>query len=93
MNVGDLLEDVAKEAGVEIGAMKDRVATYAAERAAHLATIPVTDPGYNRALRVERNNVAMQLGLDTTRTADAADARIVGFIQGLLLFLAGVKTA
>ncbi len=76
----------------EIGAQADvekleGVAAYAAERAAHLATI-VHEPGFEDAVDAERDAVALKAAQAITEAADGADAairaRIVGLVHGAL---------
>lgn len=59
------------------------VAAYAAQRAAHLATI-FGEPGFDEAVKAEIQNVALEAGIAAVDSADAADARIVGIITGAL---------
>lgn len=87
MNVGDelerLLKDAAKETGRDLQFNTVAVAAYAAERTAYLSTL-VGQPGFEEAVRAERDNVALKAGLTAVATADAADARLIGIIQGVL---------
>lgn len=92
MDFEQLLDDALEETGRDLGDLREEVMIYAAQRAAHLATIS-HEPGFNLAVRAERNNVAMKAGLDLTDAADASDARLVGIIQAGLLFLAGARPA
>ena len=80
-----LLENALAEfdlGGFSTGSV-DRVAEYAAGRSAHLATL-VDDPGFEYAVRAERDAVALFAGLETVASADAFDARMVGLIHGIL---------
>lgn len=61
----------------------EHVARYAAERAAHLASI-IGEPGYAEAVEIEVQNVALRAGISAVDSADAADAQIVGIITGAL---------
>lgn len=65
----------------------DELVRYMAERAAHLTTL-AGQPGFHRAVVAERNAVALKAGLDATLQAEAADARIVGVITGILMGVA-----
>lgn len=89
MNINELLEDVLEETGAQLSVSKDDLVQYTAERGAHLATI-VDEPGFSLALRAERDSIALYAGLNASLAAEAADARMVGTIQGVLLKLAMV---
>lgn len=86
MNIAEeferLMRDVAKETGRDINNLRD-VALYAQERATHLSLL-VGQPGFEEAVRAERDNVALRGGISVVQLADAVDARIVGAIQGVL---------
>lgn len=82
-----LLQDAAREMGRDLGDLS-AVRAYAAQRALHLSTL-VDQPGYELAIRAERNNVAAELGLDVTASADKFDQRLVGLIQGALAMWVG----
>ena len=87
MNVADelerLLKDAAKETGRDLKANLAEVTLYAAERTAYLSTL-VGQPGFEEAVRAERDNVTLKSGIASVKAADAADARVVGIIQGVL---------
>lgn len=78
-----LLKDAARETGRDLQGNTVEITTYAAERTAYLSTL-VGQPGFEEAVRAERDNVALKAGISAVKTADAADARIVGIIQGVL---------
>lgn len=80
-----LLIDSLTETGLSLRAGLDSVAQYAAARATYLATL-VGQPGFELAVRAERDSVAIFAGLVATQEARAADARVIGVIQGALLF-------
>ncbi len=82
-----LLTDAIAETGVSLQKGAAELAAYAAERSAHLATL-VDDPGFQEAVRAERDAVALEAGITAVQQADAADARIVGVIQGGLALAA-----
>lgn len=84
-----LFQDAIEETGVSLQVGAAELAAYAAERSAHLATL-VSDPGFQLAVRAERDAVALRAGITAVQQADAADARIVGVIQGALSFAAGL---
>lgn len=78
-----ILKDAVKETGVELQQSTRAIALYMNERAIHLASIS-GQPGFEQALRAERNSVALKAGISAAHNADQADARILGLIQGLL---------
>lgn len=78
-----LLVDQAKAAGKDLKADLDAVRVYAAARLAHLATC-VGQPGYQEAVIAEANNIAMEAAITAIDQAEAADARLVGIVQGAL---------
>ena len=84
-----LLTDAIAETGASLQQGAAELAAYAAERAAHLATL-VDDPGFQEAVRAERDAVALKAGITAVQQADAADARIVGVIQGALALAANL---
>ncbi len=88
MSYEDLLRDVLEETGADINVTKDELIQYTAARAVHLTTL-IGQPGYHLALRAERDAVALYAGLNATMAAEAADSRIVGVIQSVLMGLAG----
>lgn len=85
MNVKDellnLIKDGAEEVGRDLGDDLEAVAVYAEQRSAHLATI-TAEPGFERAVRAERDSVALKAGINVTDTATTADQRLVGLIHG-----------
>lgn len=88
MNFENVLKDAAREMGIELKGNLHEVRLYTIQRAAHLASI-AGQPGWERAMRVERNNIALMLGIQLVTVADAADNRILGIIQGALATAAG----
>lgn len=78
-----LLKDAVKETGVELRQSAADVAAYMGTRAVHLASIS-HEPGFEQAVRAERNSCALFAGIETAATADKADQRMLGFLQGLL---------
>ena len=85
----DLLQGVASETGHDLSESADRIRTTVAEQMAKLSLV-VGEPGYDRAVKAARDNVALAAGLAAVEDADAADGRIIGVIQGALFF--GAKT-
>lgn len=65
------------------------VAVYTAQRARHLSNSH-GEPGWEEALAVEKQNVALMAGIQTVEAADAADARVLGIIDGVLTVFTGV---
>jgi len=78
-----LVKGAAREAGLQLGGDMDVLRRYAATRMEHLATT-YGEPGYDLALRAERDAVALAAGMTAVGTADAADARVRGVIEGAL---------
>lgn len=85
----DLLTSAAEETGTDLTESLDSVRTVVAEQMAKLSLV-VGEPGYDRAVKAARDNVALAAGLAAVEDADAADGRIIGIIQGALFF--GAKT-
>lgn len=78
-----LFESAIAETGIDLQQSAHDVALYTSQRMAHLALI-VGLPGYEEALVAERDNVALFAGISAVNSADAADQRIIGIIQGAL---------
>ncbi len=78
-----LLLDATNEMGVSLKMTTDELAAYMAERAEHLASIS-HEPGFSRAVSLERNNVALAAGLSMSDGARMADQRLIGMISGAL---------
>ncbi len=87
MSPEDLLRDALKETGVNLKISADELVRYTAEQAYRLSQA-AGEPGFDKALLAARNAVALKAGLNATLQAEAADARIVGVISGVLLSLA-----
>lgn len=85
----EMIREAAKEVGVKTKVGGRSLAAYMYERAAHLATI-AGQKGFEKALRAERNNVALAAGLAVDDAAAAGDRFLVGVIQGALRVAAGV---
>lgn len=83
LNLSDLLEESAKELGLEIKGGAQALAVYAAERTSYLSLL-VGQPGFEQAVVAERANVALRAGIAAIDTADAAQSRFLGVIQGAL---------
>jgi len=83
LNLGDLLSTSAEELGLELEGTARDLAVYAAERTAYLSTL-VGQPGFEQAVVAERANVALRAGIAAIDSADAAQSRFLGVIQGAL---------
>lgn len=83
----DVLKDALEETGAELGVSAHDLALYMTERSLHLSTI-AHEPGFDQALRAERNNVALRAGLELDDNATTFDAQIIGIIQGGLALAA-----
>lgn len=70
--------------GVQLQQSGAEVAAFAAARAAHV-TAAALEPGLEQVVEDEQNRVWLFAAGRAVRAADAADARAVGLIQGLLL--------
>ena len=81
--LGELFASFSAEMGAELRFNSTEVADYAAQRAAFLSTL-VGQPGYQEAVIAERDNVALKMGTSAVSTATAADARLLGIVQGVL---------
>lgn len=83
----DELEAMLKaefEAGkIELQETTRELAEYTLQRAQHLASI-AGEPGYDLALRAEHANLLLRTGIDATRQARAADARVSAILQTTL---------
>lgn len=79
----DLLDAAVKETGAKLKEAPAVLAGYMAERAAHLSTIS-HEPGFEKAVRAERNNVALRAGIEAHNTASLMDHQLLGLIQGAL---------
>lgn len=93
-NVADdfvvLFEDAIAETGASLQMGVTELAAFAAERSVYLATL-IDDPGFNRALRAERDAVVLEAGITAVQQADRIDRtaeRFIGLIQGGLALAA-----
>lgn len=87
MNANELkgaLSSAIAATGASLKQSAAEVALFTAQRTAHLATL-VGQPGFEEAVVAERNSVAMFAGIKAVEEADAADARLLGLIEGVLL--------
>ncbi len=82
-DVQAMLMDAASEFGKTFQADTSKVATYTVARAAVLAQA-VGKVGFERAVRAERDNVALMLGIQAVKNGDDFDQRMLGIITGVL---------
>lgn len=85
-----LLRDAVAETGAHLQKTAAEVAEYAADRARHLSTL-FGQPGFQEAVRAERDNVALYAGIRSLEEGEATDARLSGILQGALAMLAGAS--
>lgn len=76
-----LLDDSLAGLGTDIRKNRDELAEYMAARAAHLQAIQ-GEPGYDQAVMAERNNVALEAGLNAHAAAGAVDSRLLDVLLG-----------
>jgi len=82
-----LIEAAVAETGVKLKEAPAKLAAYMAERATHLSTIS-SEPGFDQAVRAERNNVALRAGIAAHDMASSVDYQFLGLIQGALRMVA-----
>jgi len=80
----ELLQDAIDETGVSLKLAQGEMALLLAQEGIAL-TAAVNEPGFAMVLRASRDRVALELGVDASMEARAADARIVGVLQSVLL--------
>jgi hypothetical protein len=76
-----LLTDAFRDSGRQFRADTAQVAAYTAERVEHLKR-SLGEPGYDRAVRAERDAIALMAAGRAVSQADAFDARMLGIIEG-----------
>ena len=81
--LGVVLEDALRDAGVDLQKTGAALREYVAERMLHLATI-TGEPGYAEALQAEGQAVVLFAANRAIDAADAMDARVLGIVEGLL---------
>ncbi len=84
-----LFGDALRETGIDLQAAPAEIGVFATQRAAHLALI-AGEPGIEEAVIAERDRVWGFAARRAVRSGDAADARAIGLIHGVLLGMAGV---
>jgi hypothetical protein len=87
MKVEDLLRQAIGETGVNLQRSADEVIRYTAQQGAVLS-LAAGEPGFGKAMTAATNAVALYAGLNATLEAEAADARLVGIITGVLFNMA-----
>ncbi len=81
----DELVDLVKHSAADLGKEVNLDALKIAARdQSRLLAKAIREPGYRRALKSARNSVAMAAGIDAVNVADAADAKLLGLIEGAL---------
>lgn len=78
-----MIQGTAKDLGITLKMDGVTFAQHTAARVAHLGTI-VGKPGFEDALKAERDSLALRAGVLAVRAADVVDSRIVGLIQAAL---------
>ncbi len=79
-----LLRDTLDETGVELQLARDEAVRLIASEGIRLSAASA-EPGFSMVVRASRDRIALELGVDASLEARAADARIVGVIQALLV--------
>ena len=88
MTPEELLKDALDETGIRLKIARDEAVAMLAAEGARLAAASA-EPGFPLVLRASRDRIALELGIDASLQARAADSRMVGVIQAVLLGLAG----
>lgn len=77
------LADLVIEAGEDVGMSIDWQSVQDAVKSqSRLLAKAIFEPGYRKALIAARNTVALAAGIDAATAADAADAKILGVVEG-----------
>tara|TARA_R110002153_G_scaffold9324_3_gene38612 strand:+ start:1915 stop:2181 length:267 start_codon:yes stop_codon:yes gene_type:complete len=79
-----LLRDALDETGSFLLLGRDEAIRLIASEGIRLSAAS-TEPGFPMVVRASRDRIALELGIDASLEARAADARIVGVIQALLM--------
>lgn len=80
---GEIIEGCIADFSGSVGDGIDALREYAAKRTLHLASI-VDQPGYEYAVRIEVQNVAMKAAQLAVNTADGFDRTLIGVVTGAL---------
>ena len=90
----DIVDQIRLEAeslGVALATDLQGVAEYAATRADHLS-LAIGEPGFDLALKAERDSLALKAAVAGVQRADQVDARILAVAQGgLALAARGIR--
>lgn len=82
------LREALDELEVSLEVDLNDLSAYMSQRALYLSTI-VGLPGFPDALIAERDNVALEAGIQSVEAATAVDRQLLGVIQGALRIAAG----
>ena len=82
-DVQALLQGSLRELQADLQVDLADLATYTAQRTAHLSTI-VGLPGFEEAVIAERDAIALRAGINAVNAADKVDARLIGLLHGVL---------
>ena len=74
---------VLESSFTQISSSIDDASGYGAARAAHLANA-VGQPGFDEAVRAERDNVALRIGILGVNNTEEVEARLAGVLHGAL---------
>lgn len=89
-DVQTLLRDSLRELQADLQLDLADLATYTAQRTAHLSTIAGL-PGFDEAVIAERDAIALRAGINAVNAADKVDSRLIGLLHGVLFL--GAKMA
>jgi len=76
-----MLEEAGQRLNVELDL--EWLESDAQEKMLHLVDV-AGEPGWDRAMLAERDNLAREIGLNTSETAGMADRELLGLIGGAL---------
>lgn len=82
-----LLDAELKDVQHDFKVSRGELAIYMSERAQHLS-LAVNEPGFDRVVLAERNNVALRAGLLISENASSLNDRLLGLIGGALRIMA-----
>lgn len=83
-NAKQMFENYLKASGIDLQQASSDVALFAAQRAAHLASL-TGQAGFQEAVEAEADRVWMFATGRAVRAGDANDARLWGIVAGFLL--------
>lgn len=84
-DIRTLLEEAVNGMRKDLRGGVETLVTYTAARTAYLSTL-VGKKGFEQAVIIERDNVAIRCAIEVGRNASGADQRLIGIIQAVLLF-------